>query len=1127
MNFPSYGLSCVLFASLVSIVALTVNRLMQRFATARHGVLLSALVMILASPAWIALLRTPQVASRNPLSGMLVSERDTMMGGETNMLLPLQLQTPAETEVPDSMERHAEWMPNDEASWEENAKTLQSNLPATSLAIEPAIATGTSAEPAVQANLLKDQIMRAAWSVFPSLVAVSLVGTLFVLIRVFVGLVRLRQILRESTPVSSHRVRESFVEACERIGLRPDSVRLVVSDQVEIPIAARLIQSVVVLPREMVQDDSPSDLSQVLIHELAHVKRRDQWIVLLQHLASAIHWWNPLVHRLNRCLAEAREEICDNYVLENCDAPSYCRTLLQITQRQRQTMVPLGAVGLFTSRWKLEQRIQSLLNANRNRATAMSWKGRSLIGLGVLLVLAMGSQLAIPVEAVEPQVTGSSESPAETPVVTQPNEDSEERLQSSAVAGTVKDEFGQPIESAKVVAFYQLSEQREVVSSVDASDAEGRFEFTDIPLTNPNLKSLAIYSCASGYAIQSRLIYRSLFSPPLNADLLDLNFELEPEAIGIVDVVDEDGQPVAGAVLTQLQSKGETLTSLYLYRDVWEQLGLSVPTSNANGRMEIPSISPGRIYDVQLVHPEFAKTPIWETPLSETPLTAVIEKGNPVKFVVTSPTDSDKVDQAKIEVVVNEIGGVFMVICDVPEDGIVETRLRDANSNISIKHPTLVSRSWYFYRKNKPTMEFSLHRTGTVRGRVVDAETGNGVGQMSVTFGGNHRQLHLLRTDEEGYYEGEVAEGEYSVKIEDIQGQWKATEDDRREIHVAANETVQMKTFTANRSAPIQGRVLLESGEPVANAIVLQGSRQMPILTDADGTFAVVRGSRRNQVVYAIHPTKKLSRVTILPNEAIHLNMVLAPEGSLKGVVIDSDGNALVDVPASLKIQVSSRSNRGSDMSTTIRTKQTDQEGAVRFDGLIEGAHYALEANGKFRSSFGERLRQTSRSFDVAAAPWEVVELKVHSALETELNELARYRQAPEMIQPLRATNWLNGDPVDVVSGEADFRLIVFGRSKHSFEEANLVHQFYGDQGVQVVGVVGNRISGPESRAAWAGELQIPIAVDDGNAKMFSRYGVDSNGSVLLYGADGQFIERINRGRDLLWIMRNHVLYRD
>ncbi|EGF25206.1 M56 family metallopeptidase [Rhodopirellula baltica] len=1126
MNPPPYFLSCVLFASLISFAALMANRMLRRFATARHGMLLSALVLILVCPAWIALLRTPQVASRNPLPGLLTSERDTPMDNESNMLLPLLAELRAETEVASLMERYIESTPIDQVLREEDEALSQGDV-MTSHAYQPATASGAFAESAIQAKPLWAQFMRAAWLVFPALVVVSLLGTLVGLIRVVLGLGRLRRILRSSSPVSSPLVRECFAEACERVGIQPESVRLATSDQVEIPIAARLIQSVVVLPREMVQDDSTSDVRQVLIHELAHVKRRDQWVVILQHLTSAIHWWNPLVHRLNRCLAEAREEICDNYVLENCDAPSYCRTLLQITQRQSPSMVPFGAVGLFTSRWKLEQRIQSLLNANRNRATAMTWRGRSLIGLGVLLVLAMGSQLAIPVEAVEPQITGSSESPAETPVVTQSNEVSEELLQSLAVAGFVKDEFGRPIESATVVAFYQLKEQREVVILADTSDAEGRFEFTDIPLTNPDLKSLAIYSHASGHAIQSRRVHRHSGSPPLNADLLDLDFELQPEAVGIVDVVDEEGQPVAGAVLNQLQLKGETLTSLYLYRDVWEQLGLPVPTSDENGRMEIPSISQAKVYDVQLVHPEFAKTPIWETPLSETPLTAVIEKGNPVKFVVKSPTDSDKIDQAKIEVVVNEIGGVFMVVCDVPEDGIVETRLRDANSNISIKHPTLVSRSWHFYRKDKPTMEFSLHRTGTVRGRVVDAETGDGVGQMSISFSANHRQLHRLRTDEEGYYEGEVAEGEYSVQIEDSQGQWKATEDDRREIHVAANEIVQMKTFTATKSAPIQGRVLFESGKPVANAIVLQGFRQKPILTDTDGKFAVVRGSRRNQVVYAIHPTKKLSRVTILPNEAKHLEMVLAPEGSLNGVVIDSDGNALVDVPASLKIQVSSRSNGGSNMSTTIRTKQTDQEGAVRFDGLIEGAHYALEANGKFRSSFGERLRQSSRFFDVAAAPWEDVELKVHSALEAELNELARYQQAPGTIQPLRATHWLNGDPVDVASGEANFRLIVFGRSKHSFQEANLVHQFYGDQGVQVVGVVGNKISGSENRDVWARELQIPIAVDDGNAKMFSRYGFDSNGGVLLYGADGQLIERINGGRDLLWIMRNHVLYRD
>jgi beta-lactamase regulating signal transducer with metallopeptidase domain len=56
-------------------------------------------------------------------------------------------------------------------------------------------------------------------------------------------------------------------------------------------------------------------LQAVLYHELAHVRRRDGWIVLLQTLAQILHPFNPLVWLMNLRLLRYREEICDDFAL--------------------------------------------------------------------------------------------------------------------------------------------------------------------------------------------------------------------------------------------------------------------------------------------------------------------------------------------------------------------------------------------------------------------------------------------------------------------------------------------------------------------------------------------------------------------------------------------------------------------------------------------------------------------------------------------------------------------------------------------------------------------------------------------------------------------------------------------
>jgi polysaccharide biosynthesis/export protein len=122
----------------------------------------------------------------------------------------------------------------------------------------------------------------------------------------------------------------------------------------------------VVLPEKLLKTLEPSGLRDVLVHEYAHALRRDPLIGLVQRLAAIVYWPYPLVHFLNRRLAWAREEVCDNYVLQQGDAASYAETLLTISQTFFSKPARPIALGLFHPYGRLERRVADLLDPRRN-----------------------------------------------------------------------------------------------------------------------------------------------------------------------------------------------------------------------------------------------------------------------------------------------------------------------------------------------------------------------------------------------------------------------------------------------------------------------------------------------------------------------------------------------------------------------------------------------------------------------------------------------------------------------------------------------------------------------------------------------------------------------------------------
>ncbi|HZW53919.1 MAG TPA: M56 family metallopeptidase, partial [Candidatus Elarobacter sp.] len=91
--------------------------------------------------------------------------------------------------------------------------------------------------------------------------------------------------------------------------------RLCVSDRVEVPVAVGLFDGMVVIPQQVMDEFEPCDVDRFVLHELAHLERRDDWTTVVQRVVQIAMFFNPAVHVIARQLDLEREIACDDRVV--------------------------------------------------------------------------------------------------------------------------------------------------------------------------------------------------------------------------------------------------------------------------------------------------------------------------------------------------------------------------------------------------------------------------------------------------------------------------------------------------------------------------------------------------------------------------------------------------------------------------------------------------------------------------------------------------------------------------------------------------------------------------------------------------------------------------------------------
>ncbi|MFV1963943.1 MAG: M56 family metallopeptidase [Pirellulaceae bacterium] len=242
------------------------------------------------------------------------------------------------------------------------------------LADEPGAPRASSSTPdgdgrQVEEWLAASESLRAIGGAF---VAVWLAVGLVLLCRLLRGWCVVCRLRRDSRPLTEKRVAVLLQSVLRCLGMSRAPI-LACSANAPGPITVGTIWPVVLLPETLIDSANDRDLRHLLLHECAHVMRRDCLTGMIQRFAQILYWPHPLVHALNRQIAIAREEVCDNCVLLSSERTEYGRTLLELAELFRSRRVVRTAIGLLSRRGNLEQRIHGILDPRRTLMTRMRY----------------------------------------------------------------------------------------------------------------------------------------------------------------------------------------------------------------------------------------------------------------------------------------------------------------------------------------------------------------------------------------------------------------------------------------------------------------------------------------------------------------------------------------------------------------------------------------------------------------------------------------------------------------------------------------------------------------------------------------------------------------------------------
>jgi beta-lactamase regulating signal transducer with metallopeptidase domain len=253
------------------------------------------------------------------------------------------------------------------------------------VAIAPTSSPAESAVVPAPSDALVTKAVPVATSLAPSAPAGSLttlvlllwtIGVAALSVRLLGGWITARRVAGRVMQPASPEVQAMVSRLASRLNLRR-IVRVVESASVRVPIMIGWLKPVVILPTAVASGFTPDQVEALIVHELAHVRRHDYLVNLLQTMVETALFYHPAVWWVSKRVRTERELCCDDVAVTICDRLVYARALSDLAE------MAAPHLAMAASNGSLVERVRRILG----RPTPESTSGAGWVPVFVILTL--------------------------------------------------------------------------------------------------------------------------------------------------------------------------------------------------------------------------------------------------------------------------------------------------------------------------------------------------------------------------------------------------------------------------------------------------------------------------------------------------------------------------------------------------------------------------------------------------------------------------------------------------------------------------------------------------------------------------------------------------------------------
>ena len=182
-------------------------------------------------------------------------------------------------------------------------------------------------------------------------------------------------------------------ELIQALGIRKH-VQLLESGIVKVPVVMGVLKPVILLPLGLLSHLPQDEIEAILLHELAHIQRRDYFVNILQSFAETVFFFNPALMWLSSMIREERENCCDDIAISVTNSKSkFINALISFQEYNYATISP--AMSFPGKKNQLLNRVKRIIN-NKNKTLNATEKSILTLGMGVLIMFSFVAAKKIP-----------------------------------------------------------------------------------------------------------------------------------------------------------------------------------------------------------------------------------------------------------------------------------------------------------------------------------------------------------------------------------------------------------------------------------------------------------------------------------------------------------------------------------------------------------------------------------------------------------------------------------------------------------------------------------------------------------------------------------------------------------